>query len=324
MANPAHEKLVEMLDAVNDYTRDFNEVFDKYFDEENYLTWLATSFLIAHADGQVHNFMLYSPSISSKWYILPWDYDETLEYYEIETYADGYYQLFGVATYWPITLHQRYFRIQGNIDKLTAKVQEIFEKYLTEENVEYHSRRCLEIAEAYLKIDFEWEMLKKQHADSPRRMVELLGGTTADEAFFFRIKDENERRYQGIINNYQRYMSNIESPTAYYLSPPTRTEDGWAFVWDPAYDFQRDRVTYEILIASDPEFKNLLYHNDRLTENYYEVPSLPNGDIFLRIVSRDEHGNLQYPLDIYRQVTYDDGVEETSYYRATLGFVIEN
>ena len=56
-----HEKLLAMLADVNDTTRDFGEIFETYFDEDNYLTWLAFNLLMGNEDIINHNYIIYSP-----------------------------------------------------------------------------------------------------------------------------------------------------------------------------------------------------------------------------------------------------------------------
>ena len=73
-----HKKLLEMLEAVNDETNDFEEVFHKYFNEDNYLTWLAFNLLMGNDDIINHNFIIYNPSNSQTWYFIPWDLQKVL------------------------------------------------------------------------------------------------------------------------------------------------------------------------------------------------------------------------------------------------------
>ncbi len=71
-----HQKLNEMLAAVNDPSLDFNkDIFNKYFDQNNYLTWLAINILVNNDDTSNHNFYLYNPKGADKFYFIPWDYD---------------------------------------------------------------------------------------------------------------------------------------------------------------------------------------------------------------------------------------------------------
>ena len=77
-----HEKLLAMLADVNDTTRDFGEIFETYFDEDNYLTWLAFNLLMGNEDIINHNYIIYSPENALSWYFIPWDFDGALRFGE--------------------------------------------------------------------------------------------------------------------------------------------------------------------------------------------------------------------------------------------------
>ena len=70
-----HDKLLAMLDDVNNIAMPIDDVIAKHFDLDNYLTFLAANILMDNMDTSAHNFFLYSPLNSNKWFFLPWDYD---------------------------------------------------------------------------------------------------------------------------------------------------------------------------------------------------------------------------------------------------------
>lgn len=71
-----HTKLLKMIRAINNHDLDFkSDVFNKYFDQDNYLTWFAVNILVNNTDTDAHNYYLYNPKDSETFYILPWDYD---------------------------------------------------------------------------------------------------------------------------------------------------------------------------------------------------------------------------------------------------------
>ena len=118
-----HRKLLEMVGAVNDYTTDFQSTFNKYFNEDNYLTFLATSILFGAEDILNHNFLLYNPSNSETWYFIPWDFDSNLDIhstYHMEPSLAGGQKLN------MIPLHKRFFRMEGSLEKLEKKIDEVF------------------------------------------------------------------------------------------------------------------------------------------------------------------------------------------------------
>ena len=73
-----HRVLQAMLEAMKNPARTFESVLDQYFDRANVLAWVATNIMVHQADAVRHNFILYNPAGTQKFYFLPWDYDETM------------------------------------------------------------------------------------------------------------------------------------------------------------------------------------------------------------------------------------------------------
>jgi len=70
--NRDHTKLIQMLDDINNYDIPIEQSFEKYFNLDNYFTWMAYNILVGNVDTQNQNFFLYSPQNSNKWYFMPW------------------------------------------------------------------------------------------------------------------------------------------------------------------------------------------------------------------------------------------------------------
>jgi len=129
-----HEKLLTMLNDVNNEFIHINDVIDKHFDRDNYLTWLAINILIDNVDTNSKNFYLYSPRDSNKWYFLPWDYDKGWSRHRFENDQVGLWQE-GISNYWGVVLHRRFFKNDQNIEDLSNKIEEL-SAIFTEEKTE--------------------------------------------------------------------------------------------------------------------------------------------------------------------------------------------
>lgn len=68
IGNDNHNKLIDMINAVNDYSQNINDVVDKFFDRDNLFTWLGINILLNNHDSNSRNFLLYSPLNSNKWF----------------------------------------------------------------------------------------------------------------------------------------------------------------------------------------------------------------------------------------------------------------
>ena len=91
-----------MLSDLNNYSVPIETTFPKYFDEENYFTWLAFQLLTGNVDTTSQNFYLYSPQNGDKWYFIPWDNDGAWQYEEDIAYRgimSGYHYTQGVSNY---------------------------------------------------------------------------------------------------------------------------------------------------------------------------------------------------------------------------------
>ena len=132
-----HEELVEMIQAVNNRDLDFQiEIFDKYFNLDNYLTWFAVNILTNNTDTTAQNYYLYNPIDTENFYFVPWDYDyawaASLEGDSIENKPRWWYSH---AFSWGNNFHERFLRTPGNLDLVKQAVEEIRQKYLTVENI---------------------------------------------------------------------------------------------------------------------------------------------------------------------------------------------
>ena len=86
-----HQKLIEMLDVLNDETSPMEDLFETTFDTENIAYWMAFQILLGNTDTQSRNMYLYSPLNSKRWYILDWDNDAMLSRteWEYRNYSDS-------------------------------------------------------------------------------------------------------------------------------------------------------------------------------------------------------------------------------------------
>jgi len=302
MANPDHNKLKDMLEAVNNYSLNFGEVMDKYFDEENYLTWMAFNILLGNQDVLAHNFLLYSPSNSDKWYFFPWDFDGSLSYFEIEEFGTLNYQTFGIHYYWTIPLHQRYFRIEGNIEKLNNKMDEIIQTVLNETNVTYVQEKSISIIEPFFLKGADTQLNINFYNKRGKTKGTLLLRMDDPGAYLVEeIAEEINLWYDTIMNNYARYYLNLNNPTSGHIQQPVYENGNWVFRWDPSYDFQNELITYEFILATDYEFKNVVVQETGLTSSIMLVEELPEEHLFYQYIAYDSSGNVQYPLNLLIQ-----------------------
>ncbi len=292
-----HSKLIKMLQDINDLNVDFNTSFKKYFNEENYLTWVAMNILLGNEDTLAHNFMLYNPTNSLTWYLLPWDYDGTFKFNEADTDSKAPTSLQGIQRMTAINLHRRYFLSSENVTKLTNKIEALMKTTFSSENVNKTITSYFPVMEATLGKLPDVGLLGLE----PNKLRAYVRG------FYGEIK-----------KNYDDYLTALKYPTPVFTVTPEKSSTGSIrFAWESARDFDGDLVKYSIRLAKDPNMKNVVFQQKDLLVTNVTVNLALKGTYYLEVKSVDSNGNSQYSLDTFkdpitgdhyfglRQVTFD-------------------
>lgn len=289
-----HTKLLEMVQAVNDENQDFETVFNKYFNEENYLTWLAFSLLVGADDILNHNYILYSPNASSKWYFFPWDFDSNMVFGEKASSA-LVPSIKGGQKLNQSILHRRYFRVPGNLEKIQKKMEYLMENYFTEANIE-------RLVQAYIPV-MERTLFQMPDIGLLRISPEKLIPYTKDF-------------YKGIQENYQNFLYAFQFPAPMFVSMPIRNVDGTLNLsWDTSYSYQGRPITYNVTIANDYNMKQVLFKQEGIIDNRLDAQiDLSPGTYYLLVTAVDSEGNEQVSMEHYefagKEFIYKSGVLE--------------
>ena len=277
--NEDHTKFIEMLDAVNDWNIPINETFDKYFDADNYYTWMAFNILVGNVDTQTQNFYLYSPKNSHVWYFLPWDYDGSWTREERITLGKQEYAFYakGISNYWGVVLHNRVLRDENNRALLDEKINELRD-YLTDDRIEKLLNLYREATEPIL-----FQM---------------------PDIYYMPTREDYDLAYNLILAeveaNYDLYLETLESPMPFFLGTPKIENELMRFNWGEAYDFDAEDISYHLEISRDWRFQDVIYEEDilRITETFIEP--LEEGVYFWRVIATNESGYSMYPFDYYK------------------------
>ena len=270
-----HRKLVEMLTAMNDPAQSFDAILDRYFNRNNVLTWITANLLMHQHDAITHNFYLYNPVDSEKFYFLPWDYDLTFapenelinnfDNKELEKrlyygYARGIYSNFV----------SRYYRLPGIHEKILAAADELRNTYFTDSNITERVQRYDAVVRPYL-------------SRSP----------DVDFTSYNQYRTQNFASFVSGIHNDLRTSFDIPMPPT--LRSPTTRVDKLVFAWEPAYDVTRRNVlSYDLQVSTSVAFEadNIVLSvagNTRCSEcGKYALDSsaLPSGRLYYRVTAR--------------------------------------
>lgn len=275
-----HSKLIQMLKDINDMNIDFDVSFKKYFNEDNYLTWLAMNILLGNEDTLAHNFIMYNPTNSLTWYLLPWDYDGTFKFGEADTDSKAPTSLQGVQRLTAVLLHRRYFLSSENVDKLTQKMDELLATTFSKTNVDKTIDGYLPVIESTLGKNPDVGLLRME----PNQLLNYVRG------FYGEIK-----------NNYDDYITALSYPTPVFTATPTENSDGTTyFTWESARDFKGDLIKYSIRLAKDPSMNQIIFAEDNLVVTEFTYNGDLQGTYYLEVRSIDSEGNSQYSLDTYK------------------------
>jgi spore coat protein H len=273
--NRDHTKLIQMLEDINNYAIPIEQTFEKYFDEDNYFTWMAFNILVENVDTQAQNFYLYSPQNGQKWYFIPWDYDGAFDRQEDKDYISQFHV--GISTYWNTTLHRRVLMVPENREKLDVKVKEVLDK-LTPEKI----NRLLDIY---------------------RPVVDHYVVQMPDIRYLPETFDRHTELYNLLVRepqvNYELYVENINGPMPFFLATPQKVNSQLRFIWEESYDFNAQDINYHLQIATDWEFKNLVFEETLINKNNIDIPLLESGTYFWRVVATNESGKSMFPFDFY-------------------------
>ena len=289
--NRDHSKLIRMLEDVNNYALPIEQVFDQYFEVENFFTWKAFNILVGNIDTQNQNFYLYSPQYGQKWYFIPWDYDGALDRQDRERYDRTPYQYWekGIANEWVSVLNQRLFKVKKYRDMLTEKVVELKE-FLTPERIE--------------SMLADYKFVTDQYID---RMPDV-------QHLYF-TNEEYEYQYQAIPFeiqlNYEYYFESLEMPMPFYLGIPEIAGEELVFSWGESYDFDGQDIEYQFLLSRDWEFEDVVASRSLKNMTSVSVPLPAAGAFFWRVTATNADGKTQYPFDAYTDAEGDrhDGIK---------------
>ncbi|WP_284641343.1 exopolysaccharide Pel transporter PelG [Paenibacillus silviterrae] len=279
-----HDKLLAMLDDVNNMSIPIDEVMAKHFDLDNYLTWLAANILMDNMDTDAQNFFLYSPLNSSKWYFLPWDYDGGWEMQRSVKSISEYSM--GISNYWGSVLHNRFFRSEKNVRLLKDKIDELYTA-INHDTVEKRLQVYKDIAVKYMS-----RMPDNQFLPIP----------------IAKLDEEFKRISQVPVHSIERFNKDIQKPKPFFLSDLEKVEGKYILRWDIAFDLQGDDIEYDFLMAKDPEFKQIVDERKKLKVTNVTLNSLPPRNYYWKVIARDPEGHEQIAFDIY----FDE--KDTPYY----------
>ncbi|MEG2251553.1 MAG: CotH kinase family protein, partial [Clostridia bacterium] len=280
------EKLLAMLDAVNDYDQPIEAVVEKYFDMENLTSFLAYNILMGNVDTNTQNFFLYNPVNSDRWYFICWDGDGSLAYSEFETRGEEWpYGEWarGISNYWGEVLFARLLRVDHYRDLLSQKM-ELLHNTITP------ARLAQQIAQYRTVVDpFTTRMPDAIHMQMEHKQRELV---------YQRMANDVEIGYQG-------FRTSLQKPMPFFLGEAKAENGQLQLHWDSAYDFTGKFVRYTVELATDWSFapETIVWKNVPTLELSAATDLPLPGMYFWRVIATNESGYSQSAFDFFESST---------------------
>ncbi|OQB15001.1 MAG: Inner spore coat protein H [Firmicutes bacterium ADurb.Bin193] len=272
-AGSDHKKVLTVVDDINNPKLNSDGVIERYFNKNNYLTWLAVNIIMGNLDANAKNFMLYSASDSPTWYFLPYDNATSMGYYG----QTGYFQTplsswqAGVSNYWVSQLHRQFISNPQNLEALTRKIEEL---------------------KSIINRDTTLEMLNGYYRAVSRYI-------NADPAT---IQAEIERIAGEPQKNIERYYDSLYLPMPVFTSGILERDDKNYFSCQDGVSLIGGGVYYDFVLGHDPEFNSIIEQIDDSTLNEFFVNKLGPGVYYYKISLKNDNGDIQLSFD-----KYDDG-----------------
>ncbi len=273
-----HRMVVKMLEAMVDPDRDLESVIEQHFNRNNILTWLATNLILHQTDAITHNFYLYNPAGTERFFILPWDYDGTFEpepelTNSIDNAELSKRKFYGYARGQNSEFVDRFYRLPGTHDLLVRAVDELRTNYYSDAQILQRASVLNTLVEPYLTSLPDSANVRFE-STSPERFVSVVNDL-----------------YTDITQNYSVPMEPV------ILENPEIDASGiLRLEWEPAFDVTRQNtLTYDLIISSSPLFEPSLTVfsdsgipdvNDGFVNYSINTAILPSGRVFVRVIAR--------------------------------------
>jgi len=239
-----HRTLIEMLTAVNDPNQSFQSVFDRYFNRNNVLMWMTINRLLGNQDVISQNYYLYNPRGTETFYFLPWDYDGAMR--TEPQLQDGAFdfealrarQIYGYARFGENVFMDKFLRLPGMHDTLVAAAKEVRTNWLNNSAIS-------SLTNSYTPV------VRPIVAREPD--ISNVAGIRQPENMA--IWDARVAGFPGIVAaNLSELERTPSMPIPPFLKAPFQRSNQTVLWWNPAFEVTGGVLTYDIQIASTPDF----------------------------------------------------------------------
>ena len=102
-----------------------------------------------------------------------------------------------------------------------------------------------------------------------------------------------------VEENYQAYLESLEKPMPFYIGEPQNVDGKLLINWETAYDFDNESISYDVRVATDYLYQNVVYSETNLRIPQIQIDMPPAGQYFVEVIARNESGKTQTAFDYY-------------------------
>ena len=274
-----HEKLIKMLEDVNDFSRPVESVLDEHFDIENLSYWMAFHILVGNSDTQNRNVYIYSPLNLDKWYFITWDNDGMLSKTEYALQNRGSYSEWetGVSNYWGNVLYQRALKSEKFRKALDTAINDL-RGYLTKEKIDTLAKQYSDIVKPYV-----YSYPDILHTPLTPSQYDKVVSSLSSE----------------IETNYKLYKESLKKPMPFFIDLPRKKGNKLIISCESSFDFDSEQITYDMKVARDINFNNIVLSMEDVILPATEIDMLPKGQYFIKVTATNKSGYTQTAFDYY-------------------------
>lgn len=271
-----HRNLIAMLKAINDPERSLDSVLDQYFDRDNAMAWVSANILLSQNDAVRHNYILYNPVGSQKFFFIPWDHDEAMGIWKEppgdlsndslrQRYEYGYSLASGNM------FLKKFYRLPGIHKKILANVDSLRLNILTDQLMD-------EKVSTYMDLITPFQTRLPDSENNP----------------WFN-PGSAETLIEGPRLNADALRNRFDVVIGAELLTPQKQGSNWQFSWIPAYDVTGNSgaIRYRLQIAKSPFFpsSSIVVDISDITDARGKVTQIVDGDklpsrtYFARVIS---------------------------------------
>lgn len=274
-----HEKLIKMLEDVNDFSRPVESVLDEHFDIENLSYWMAFHILVGNSDTQNRNVYIYSPLNLDKWYFITWDNDGMLSKTEYAVQNRVSYSEWetGVSNYWGNVLYQRALKSEKFRKALDTAINDL-RGYLTKEKIDTLAKQYSDIVKPYV-----YSYPDILHTPLTPSQYDKVVSSLSSE----------------IETNYKLYKESLKKPMPFFIDLPRKKGNKLIISCESSFDFDSEQITYDMKVARDINFNNIVLSMEDVILPATEIDMLPKGQYFIKVTATNKSGYTQTAFDYY-------------------------